>query len=834
MEDITLSGFGDILKAYRKQRKISQQELASRLDLHRNTIGGWERGDFLPESKTIVLELAKQLHLDENETRRLLEASLTAITPYWNVPYQRNPFFTGRDKLLHTLHEQLRTKQAVALCQSYALSGLGGIGKTQLALEYAYQYALDYCAIFWVAAETVDTLFSSFITIAELIKLPEREEKDYLKIVKAVLRWFTAHDEWLLIFDNVEDTSILKPFLPASRQGALLITTRLRALDGLALAFELLPFPIEEGIRFLLHRSRLIDSSQPLEDLSPDLMKTAQRLVEMMDGLPLALDQAGAYIEKTGCSLVDYIQLYLDYQVRLLDERSGAADHPYSVVKTFQLSFKQIIQTNIVAADLLRLCAFLSPEAIPEELIIKGTNCLDLQWQSIPSDPLILNEAIGVLCAYSLVNRDPKTKTLSIHRLVQVVLWNSMSEHERYEWIQQILIALNAIFPALEHSAWKYEVWHQCERSISHILYCAKLVEAQGQKNRSLGYLLFNAAGYLYERSQYVEAELCYQRVLSIWKELLGTEHPDIAYIFTGLANLYRDQGRYGEAEALYKQALHIGKVRGEQHLAVAKTLIGLGNLYRMQGNSTEAEALYHRTLKIRVAELGEKHLLVSDTLIGLANIYLEQGQYIKAEPLYKQALHICSQILEEDHPHIAYALNGLALIYKEQGKNTQAKVLFERALYIFKQVLGKEQPAVAAVLTGLADVYVAQGNFEDAKLFYMQALEIFEKIFGEQHPDMAYMFNGLANVYRELKEDEEAEKFFQRALSIRERHLGREHIKTAETLHDMAFFYSMQGRRTEAISLYKCALDVRERALGINHSKTIETRTLYSMLLQK
>src|SRR5450432_1175774 len=182
MEDITLSGFGDLLKAYRKQKKISQQELASRLDVHRNTIGGWERGDFLPESKTMVLELAKQLHLNDNETRRLLEASLTAITPYWNVPYQRNPFFTGREELLHTLHEQLRAKQAVALCQSYALSGLGGIGKTQIAVEYTYRYHPEYAAIIWVEAETYETMLSSFVSVANLLNLIAKQEKDQNQI----------------------------------------------------------------------------------------------------------------------------------------------------------------------------------------------------------------------------------------------------------------------------------------------------------------------------------------------------------------------------------------------------------------------------------------------------------------------------------------------------------------------------------------------------------------------------------------------------------------------------------------------------------------------------
>ena len=141
------SSFGEMLKVFRLRRRLTQQALASALDVHRNTIGAWERGDYLPESKTMMLELAQRLRLNEQEKRQFLEASFTALSPYWHLPSPRNPFFTGREEVLHTLHRRLHVDQAVALTQSYALHGLGGIGKTQIALEYAYRHALEYAAL---------------------------------------------------------------------------------------------------------------------------------------------------------------------------------------------------------------------------------------------------------------------------------------------------------------------------------------------------------------------------------------------------------------------------------------------------------------------------------------------------------------------------------------------------------------------------------------------------------------------------------------------------------------------------------------------------------------
>src|SRR5216684_8971207 len=160
LTDRDIASFGALLKDFRTRRHLTQRQLAEAIGVHRHAIGRWEQGDFLPASKAMVLELARHLFLDEQETRQLLEASLTALSPHWLVPFQRNLFFTGREEILEALYTQLHVEQVVALTQSYALRGLGGIGKTQIALEYAYRHALEYSAIFWIEAETIEHVMS--------------------------------------------------------------------------------------------------------------------------------------------------------------------------------------------------------------------------------------------------------------------------------------------------------------------------------------------------------------------------------------------------------------------------------------------------------------------------------------------------------------------------------------------------------------------------------------------------------------------------------------------------------------------------------------------------
>ncbi|HET8845600.1 MAG TPA: helix-turn-helix domain-containing protein, partial [Ktedonobacteraceae bacterium] len=318
------TSFGELLKTYRKRKGLTQRQLAQRLDVHGNTVSSWELGAYLPAARGLVLELARYLELDELEARHLLEASLTALAPYWYVPSPRNPFFTGREKSLKMLHASLSVGRMDALTQSYALQGLGGVGKTQIALEYAYQHALEYSAIFWIGAETEEQIISSLLRIAEVLQLPEREDKDQQRVIAAAQRWLSTHSQWLLICDNAENLDLIDGFLPPARQGAILITTRSQALGTLAGSIGLLPMEQEEGILFLLRRAKVLELEarrehvQQLAIQMPHQHAVAAEVVTAMGGLPLALDQAGAYLETTQCGLPAYLNLFRTRRATLL------------------------------------------------------------------------------------------------------------------------------------------------------------------------------------------------------------------------------------------------------------------------------------------------------------------------------------------------------------------------------------------------------------------------------------------------------------------------------------------------------------------------------------
>ncbi|HET8846303.1 MAG TPA: helix-turn-helix transcriptional regulator, partial [Ktedonobacteraceae bacterium] len=341
MERHYYSSFGDLLKVFRKRKGLSQQELADKLGVHRNTVGLWERGDRLPDTKGVVLEIAQCVELDDSDTLQLLEASLTALAPHWCVPHQRNPFFTGRDDVLQEISTRLQNDAVRASGLSFCLlSGLGGIGKTQTALEYAYRHAYDYSAIFWISVDSQETLLASCTAIAEQWSYMKQFVQDQKQLVAAVKLWLREHRGWLLILDNVEDPVLIQDFLTTVRNGSLLLTSRHPTLGGKTPVIPLQQMWAEEGALLLLRRAHYLSGHILDEHTSARNFALARNIAATMDGLPLALDQAGAYIEETQCGLADFLGLLQSASTALLNERDIYADHPFSVTKTFTLAFE--------------------------------------------------------------------------------------------------------------------------------------------------------------------------------------------------------------------------------------------------------------------------------------------------------------------------------------------------------------------------------------------------------------------------------------------------------------------------------------------------------------
>jgi nucleoside phosphorylase len=535
----------------------------------------------------------------------------------WMIPFPRNPFFTGREDMLRLLHEQLQRNKTLALSQPKAISGLGGIGKTQLAIEYAYRFHQDYQTILWARAESTEALNSSYADIARQLSLPEKDEQKQAVTIEAVKKWLRTHQSWLFILDNADEPDVLLPFLPAATGGHLLLTTRATALRGLGISspIEVEIFTPEQGALFLLHRAGLLALDASLDLASPQDHDLAIKIAQELGALPLALDQAGAYIEATSCSLSEYQQIYQQHRTELLQERRTlVTDHPEPVATTWSLSFTRVEEKSPAAAELLQLCAYLSSDAIAEEIISQGAPYLGPLLAPVAADPFLLNQAMEALRAYSLVARDPNAKTLSVHRLVQVVLQDALPAETGKQWMQRAVLAVNAALPDVEFTSWAIY-----ERCLLHALLCTTWIEHQQMIFPEAARLLNQVGRYLTERARYAEAEPLYQRSLAIRERHVGAEHSDTSESLNNLGNLYAQLGRYTEAKLLLKRALTIDeKVSGPEHPNTAIDLNNLAVLYREQGCYAEAEPLYQRALAIDEKIFGPEH---PDTAVDLNNL---------------------------------------------------------------------------------------------------------------------------------------------------------------------------------------------------------------------
>ena len=717
-----------------------------------------------------------------------------------NLPFDRNPFFTGRETELQDLHRRLNQNQSAAIGQKSAVSGLGGIGKTQLAVEYAYRYHEEYQYVLWARADSVESLNASYTEFATLLELPEKQEQEQEIIIQAVKRWLHKEQRWLLLLDNADTPSLLPDFLPSTVGGHLLITTRAADVSaqiaGVGHSLEVESFSDEQGALFLLHRSGQLDTSTTFDQAEEKIRRLALQISHELGGLPLALDQAGAYLKATGANLAVYQQLYEKHRTQLLKERRSA-DYRESVATTWDISFRKVEQQNPAAANLLHFCAFLAPDAIPEEILSKGAKELGERLSPVAVDPFLLNQAIESLHAYSLIGREAKTLTLSVHRLVQAVVRESLSVEVQQQWMRRATEALNVAFPEGELSTWS-----QHERLLPHALLCATWIERIHLTSPEASRLLHNVGYYLKVRARYREAEPLYLQALTIRKQYPENSYPDVVASLTNLAELYRAQGKYVEAEPLFRQALTISEEHLGDHPYTATSLSNLAELYHDQGNYAKVKEPLLRALAICERLYGDSDPSIVTSLNNLAELYREQGLYTEAEPLLQRALAICEQHFGNMHSLTATCLINLANLYHNQGKFAEAEPLYQRGLAICERLYGESHPSIATGLNNLAKLYREQGLYTEAEPLLQRALAIYEQLLGSSHPYTAISLNNLARLYNAQGKDTQAEPLFQGALHILEQSLGPDHPHTRTVRRSYADFLRSLGRDTEAEAL--------------------------------
>jgi tetratricopeptide (TPR) repeat protein len=509
------------------------------------------------------------------------------------VPYARNAFFTGREALLTSLHHALQVENAVAVGHPQGISGLGGVGKTQLALEYAYRYREEYTLVFWVSADSSQALVASLMELADRLGLPERHEQSLHVVVEALWRWLRLHTAWLLIFDNMDDLSLAESWLPTAAAGHLLVTTRARALGRFAERLEVPTMDQQTGAFFLLRRAALLPLDACLDQAKRDDYRTACTISQELDGLPLAIDQAAAYIKTLSCPLDEYLERYRQRRLALLQiPQARNADYPASVATTWSLSCEKVARLNPAAAELLNLCAFLAPDAIPEELLVLGSPHLGDLLAPATSDPIQLDAACKAALSFSLIAREQDTQTVTMHRLVQLVIREGLHREVQSLWVERVMRSIQAALPDIDAAA-----QHELRVYVPHLLVCNTFVKDWQLQGEQVHILLEELIGCSYRINDFSSWVALADQALALYPADF------LWYVWRGVAYKYlRDYQRaladMDTALALKPESAWGYTHRAELHMEmndVARALTDMDAAFALDPQNTRI--LVHRAL---------------------------------------------------------------------------------------------------------------------------------------------------------------------------------------------------------------------------------------------
>ena len=676
-------------------------------------------------------------------------SSRTVDHSVFSVPYPRNPNFTGRDRLIDSLHQSLTSSDPSHRVQ--AVYGMGGVGKSHLALEYAHRHRDDFGIAWWVPAEDPATASLHLAKLANRLGLKTPGEVTPDAVREALHRELSKRNDWLLIFDNASGPDDLAPLLP-ERTGSILITSRNPNWGGLANSFCLRVLERSDSIAFLQKRTGLSNRDG-----------AAGKLAQALGDLPLALEQAAATIEQTRISFADYLTRYEGQWAELLRSGRTPGDYPDTIAMTWELAFREISRDMPVAAALLNLCSYLAPMEIPRSLLNETAASLPRPLSSSVADPVALDAVIARLHHYSLI--DATDKTISLHRLVAALVRDRLPPQQRENWCD---VALRMMAGSFDYDGNSMHTWGRCAALLPHAMTAARHAEAMGISSEVVAKLLNEVGQYLHHIGRYREARGVLERALSQHEKAYGESNPRRAAIVNNLGRVLRRLGHLEEARAHFEAALATDQAAyGEHHQHVAEIVNNYGMCMHIAGEIEQARDQFEWALAVCEMHYGADHPKVATVMNNLGYAHANLGDVQKAVDHFTRSLAVAEATSGPNHPTGASIRTNLGLALRLNGDQENARRHFEKALDVAQAALGPSHPDTARAMTYLGLQLQDVGEYSRAMELLQRALEIDERVLGPDHLSLITRLNYLGRCLKKMGDAEGARFCFDRAGGI-------------------------------------------------------------------
>jgi tetratricopeptide (TPR) repeat protein len=684
------------------------------------------------------------------------DSFVPGVTPavVWGVPFERNPHFTGRAKSLDQLREALLTSRPGVTRGLQVIAGLGGIGKTQLALEYCYKHRMDYAAIWWINAEEPTTVALGFAKLARALGMSFPIETPLDEIRHVLRRVLGQRHDWLIVFDNAAGLEAIRNYMPVGGGGGghVVVTTRNAEWGESAAVTQLGRMTRSESIAFLRKRTERKDANE-----------VASKLAQAVGDLPLALEQAAAVINESRIGFADYLARFETHWAELLTRGRGAGDYPDSVAMTWEISFRAVEEDAPAAAQLLYFASCLGPDPIRRHFLMQSYAAVPGELQSVLSSEESLDEAIRMLSRFSLV--EVQGDAIVLHRLVSGLTRNRLTDEERAAWLDA---ALRRVGDAFDFQSADVGTWAACAELVGKALAVARYAEAHGVALVRVAGLLDSVGRYLLRTAQFEQARQALGRAMAIYEGVCGERHAKVAAVANNLGRVLTRLGENEQARWCFERALEIDRAAyGEDDPHVATVANNYGLALHACGRVEDARAQFEFALRVYDRHYGDDHPKTASVLNNLGFVSAQLGDFDAAVEHFQRALAVAEASHGANHPVIGSILSNLGDARRRRGDFEQARGDLVRALQIDESAYGPVHPDIARDLQRLGELLRDTGDQETARVLFERALAIDEQVYGPDHVLLIHRLNPLAQLLRATGELEESQRYFERAVRI-------------------------------------------------------------------